>query len=370
VKFGRKKQDLTAPEVEPLAQVFARLIHHHGPISLTQYMGEANARYYALRDPLGSAGDFITAPEISQVFGELIGLWLTDIWLRSGRGEPVHYVELGPGRGTLARDVLRTMKRFGLEPKVHLVETSVALKDIQLAAVPHAQWHDDLSTVPMAGPILLVGNEFLDALPVRQLVRMEMGWRERMVGYLQDRFLPVAGHMPMEAAVPEERREAPVGTIIETCPGAAAVVGEVARRLVSQGGAALLIDYGYTEVRDGSTLQAVKAHEKVDPFETPGEADLSALVDFATLAGIAQHHGARWLGTVEQGRWLKALGADARARALGELAPQHAAALWAGKERLCAPEQMGTLFKVMGLSSPNWAEGEAFCGPAAAVEVE
>ena len=370
MKFGRKKQDLKAPEVEPLAQVFARLIHHHGPISLAQYMGEANARYYAARDPLGSAGDFITAPEISQIFGELIGLWLTDIWLRSGRGEPVHYVELGPGRGTLARDVLRTMKRFGLEPKVHFVETSVALKDIQLAAVPHAQWHDDLSTVPQAGPILLVGNEFLDALPVRQLVRMEMGWRERMVGYLQDRFLPVAGHMPMDSAVPEERRQAPVGTIIETCPGAAAVVGEVARRLVAQGGAALLVDYGYDAVRDGSTLQAVKAHEKVDPFENPGEADLSALVDFATLAGIAQHHGARWLGTIGQGQWLKALGADARARALGELAPQHAAGIWAAKERLCAPEQMGTLFKVMGLTSPEWAEGEAFAGPAAGVEVE
>ncbi|HET9628384.1 MAG TPA: SAM-dependent methyltransferase [Novosphingobium sp.] len=370
MKFGRKKSDLNSAEAEPLTQVFARLIHHHGPISLAQYMGEANARYYASRDPLGGAGDFITAPEISQIFGELIGLWLTDIWLRSGRAEPVHYVELGPGRGTLARDVLRTMVRFGLEPKVHFVETSVALKDIQLAAVPHAQWHDDLSTVPMAGPILLVGNEFLDALPVRQLVRMEMGWRERMVGYFQDRFLPVAGHIPMDSAVPEERRDAPVGTIIETCPGAAAVVGEVARRLACQGGAALLIDYGYTEVRDGSTLQAVKAHEKVDPFENPGEADLSALVDFATLAGIAQHHGARWLGTVGQGQWLKALGADARARALGELAPQHAAALWAGKERLCAPDQMGTLFKVMGLTSPSWAEGEAFGGPAAGVEVE
>ena len=370
MKFGRKKQNLTAPEADPLATVFARLIHHHGPISLTQFMGEANARYYASRDPLGSAGDFITAPEISQIFGELIGLWLTDIWLRSGRGEPVHYVELGPGRGTLARDVLRTMQRFGLEPKVHFVETSVALKAIQLDAVPQAQWHDDLSTVPQAGPILLVGNEFLDALPVRQLVRMETGWRERMVGYMQDRFLPVAGHMPMEAAVPEERREAPVGTIIETCPGAAAVVGEIARRLVAQGGAALLVDYGYDAVRDGSTLQAVKAHEKVDPFENPGEADLSALVDFATLAGIAQHHGARWLGTVGQGQWLKALGADARARALGELAPQHAAALWAAKERLCAPEQMGTLFKVMGLAAPNWAEGEAFAGPAAGVEVE
>jgi NADH dehydrogenase [ubiquinone] 1 alpha subcomplex assembly factor 7 len=370
VKFGRKKQDLTAPEVEPLAQIFARLIHHHGPISLSQFMGEANARYYAARDPLGSAGDFITAPEISQIFGELIGLWLTDIWIRAGRPNPVHYVELGPGRGTLAKDALRTMKRFDLQPKVHFVESSLALKDAQLFAVPQANWHDDLSTVPTTGTILLVANEFLDALPVRQLVRMENGWRERMVGYYQDRFLPVAGQVPMDAAVPAERREAPVGTIIETCPGAAAVVQETARRLADQGGAALFIDYGYLEVRNGSSLQAVRAHEKVDPFENPGEADLSALVDFSTAAHIAQDCGARWLGTVTQGSWLKALGADARARGLGQLAPQHAQAIWVAKERLVAPDQMGDLFKVMGLTAPDWPDGEAFHGPVAGVEEE
>ncbi|MBC2667083.1 SAM-dependent methyltransferase [Novosphingobium flavum] len=333
-------------------------------------MGEANARYYTSRDPLGHAGDFITAPEISQIFGELIGLWLTDIWIRAGRPEPVHYVELGPGRGTLARDALRTMKRFDLLPKVHFVETSLALKDLQLASVPDATWHDDLSTVPTQGAILLVANEFLDALPVRQLVRMETGWRERMVGYYQDRFLPVAGNLPMDAAVPEWRREAPVGTIIETCPGAAAVMQETARRLAEQGGTALFIDYGYTEVQNGSTLQAVRAHEKVDPFEAPGEADLSSLVDFATMRAIAEDCGARWLGTIGQGKWLKALGADARARALGQMAPQHATALWVAKERLVAPDQMGELFKVMGLAGKDWPDGEAFAGPAPGVEVE
>ena len=365
--FGKRKQ---LSEPDSLSQAFARLIHNHGPISLLHYMGEANARYYSSRDPLGTAGDFITAPEISQIFGELIGLWLTDIWIRAGRPEPVHYVELGPGRGTLARDALRTMKRFDLEPKVHFVETSVALKDVQLAAVPHAFWHDDLSTVPTTGTLLLVANEFLDALPVRQLVRMETGWRERMVGYYQDRFLPVAGHKPMDAAVPDGRREAPVGTIIQTCPGAAAVMQETARRLAQQGGTALFIDYGFTEVRNGSTLQAVRAHEKVDPFENPGEADLTALVDFATMRAIAEDSGARWLGTIPQGRWLKALGADARARALGQLAPQHATAIWIAKERLCASDQMGELFKVMGLAGPDWPDGEAFKGPAPGVETE
>jgi len=376
--FGKRKSPGTAPEPgappadgrEPLSRTFARLIDNHGPISLLQYMGEANAHYYSTRDPLGVAGDFITAPEISQIFGELIGLWLADIWLRAGREEPVHYVELGPGRGTLAKDILRTVKRFDLNPKVHLVETSLALKDIQLAAVPEAIWHDDLSTVPHKGVILLVANEFLDALPVRQLVRTETGWRERMVGHYQDRFLPVAGHMPMDSAVPEDRRDAPVGTIIETCPGAAAVMQEVAHRLTTQRGAALFIDYGYLERRDGSSLQAVRAHERADPFENPGECDLTAHVDFATMTAIAENGGARWIGTVDQGKWLKALGADARARGLGQLAPEHASAIWNAKERLCAPDQMGTLFKVMGLVAPDWPDGEAFAGPVAGVEPE
>ncbi len=353
-----------------LAKVFARLIQNYEPISLLHYMGESNAHYYASRDPLGLAGDFITAPEISQIFGELVGLWLTDIWLRAGRPMPVQYVELGPGRGTLACDVLRTMARFGLEPKVHFVETSVALKDLQLAAVPHAFFHDDLSSVPQTGPLLMVGNEFLDALPVHQLVRTETGWRERMVGYYENRFLPIAGRMPMEAAVPEARREAPVGTIIETCPAAAATVQEVARRLAAQGGAALFFDYGHDEVRDGSTLQAVRAHEKVDPFATPGEADLTAHVDFATLARIAQDCGARWLGTVPQGEWLKALGADARARALEQVLPAKAMAIWVAKERLVAADQMGALFKVLGLAAPGWPDGEGFAGPAPGVVSE
>lgn len=375
MSFGRRpaNPDDGAPteaaaDKEPLASTFARLIANHGPISLMNYMGEANARYYSSRDPLGANGDFTTAPEISQIFGELIGLWLADIWLRAGRPEPIHYVELGPGRGTLARDILRTVKRFSLEPRVHFVETSLKLKDFQLASVPDAIFHDDLSTVPQNGRLLVVANEFLDALPIHQLVRTETGWRERMVGFYEDRFLPVAGRQPMDAAVPEARRDAPVGTIIETCPGAAAVVQEVARRLAQQGGAALFIDYGYCEVQDGSTFQAVRAHEKVDPFVDPGEADLTAHVDFATLARIAQDCGARWLGTVEQGAWLKALGADERARALGKLAPAHANSVWIAKERLVSPEQMGSLFKVMGLVAPNWPDGEAFGGPAEGVE--
>ncbi len=345
---------------DPLSAIFQRLIGHSGPISVMHYMGEANARYYASKDPLGEGGDFITAPEISQMFGELIGLWLADIWIRAGREELVHYVELGPGRGTLARDALAAAKRYGLEPRVHFVETSTALKDIQLATVPNAFWHNDLSTIPQYGPVLIVANEFLDALPVRQLVMTEDGWRERMIDFRDGRFLPVAGHMPMDGAVPEARKLAPLGTILETNPGAAATIYEVAGRLVEQGGAALFIDYGHDAIRDGSTLQAVRAHRKVDPFAAPGEADLTAHVDFATLAPIAQSRGSRWLGTVTQGRWLRALGIEARADALTAFAPEHAAAIHAAKERLIGEGQMGALFKIMGLAAPTWPDGAGF----------
>jgi len=344
----------------PLSAIFARLIANLGPISVMHYMGEANARYYATRDPLGVAGDFVTAPEISQMFGELIGLWLADVWSRAGRPGAVRYVELGPGRGTLARDALRTAGKAGLIPDVHLVETSGALRDLQSRLVPQARWHDDLASVPEDGPLLLVANEFLDALPVRQLVRAEAGWRERMVGYEDGRFLPVVGDRPMDAAVPEALRDEAPGTIIETCPGAAAVVCEVAARLAAQGGAALFIDYGHARFRTGSTLQAVRRHRKVDPFVAPGEADLTALVDFATLAQVAQNHGARWLGTVEQGLWLRALGIDARAAALARAAPAEAAAVIAARDRLVAPDQMGTLFKIIGLAAPNWPDGAGF----------
>ena len=345
---------------ESLAAIFRRLIATTGPISVQHFMGESNARYYASRDPLGDAGDFITAPEISQMFGELVGLWLADIWIRAGRAEPVHYVELGPGRGTLARDALRSAKRFGLEPRVHLVETSPALRAMQVEAVGDAQWHDDLSTVPTHGPILLVANEFLDALPIRQLVKTEQGWRERMVAVEGDHFVGVAGERPMDAAVPAAQREAEPGTLLETCPGAAAVVFEVAGRLAAQGGAALFIDYGHDAPRTGSTLQAVRAHQKVDAFAMPGEADLTAHVDFSTLANVALSRECRWFGTVGQGSWLEALGIEARAQSLASAAPQHAAAIEAARHRLTAPDEMGELFKVMGLAAPGWPDGAGF----------
>ncbi len=347
-------------EREPLSAIFKRLIANTGPISVQYFMGESNARYYAARDPLGDAGDFVTAPEISQMFGELVGLWLADMWLRAGSPQPVHYVELGPGRGTLARDALRAAKRFGLEPTVHFVEGSPELKSLQLAAVPDARWHDDVSTIPITGPILLVANEFLDALPIRQLVKTAQGWRERMVAVQDDAFVGVAGDRPMDSAIPADLRDAEPGTLIETCPAAAAVVYEVAGRLAMQGGAALFIDYGSDIPRTGSTLQAVRAHRKVEVLAHPGEADITAHVDFATLANVAQSRDCRWLGTVGQGHWLNALGIDARAASLAQASPQQSVAIAVAKERLTGADQMGDLFKVMGLAAPGWPEGAGF----------
>lgn len=346
-----------------LADSFRRLIETSGPISLAHYMAEANVRYYAKADPLGARGDFITAPEISQMFGELLGLWLADLWDRAGRPEPVCYVELGPGRGTLASDALRAMAQHGLVPRVHLVEGSPVLRELQRAAVPQAEFHHDLSSVPEEGAILLVANEFLDALPIRQLLKTADGWRELMVAPEGDRFACVPGELPMDAAVPEHRRGLPEGTLIETSPAAAAVVGEIAGRLAAQGGAALLADYGHAEERTGSTFQAVRAHRKADPFAGPGEADLTAHVDFAALAEVARGRGARWIGTVEQGEFLGALGIGARAEALARAAPQHRETLQAAVHRLTDASEMGALFKVMGLAAPGWPVPAGFAPP-------
>lgn len=343
------------------AEVFRRLIAATGPISLMQFMGESNARYYSGQDPLGAQGDFITAPEISQMFGELIGLWLADMWIRAGRTEPVHYVELGPGRGYLARDALRAMKRYGLEPRAHLVEGSLRMRDVALEQVPDAIFHDDLASVPRRGPILLVANEFLDALPVRQLVMTANGWREVLVDLdPSGAFVLVAGQQPMDAAVPEGRRKAEPGTVLETCPAAAVVVFEVAGRLVAQGGAALFIDYGHVAPRFGSTVQAIRNHTKVDPLSAPGEADMTAHVDFDQMRSVALSRGARWIGTTTQGQWLTALGIRERAEALARFAPQHRAALMAARDRLIDPAQMGELFKVMALTGPDGPDGAGF----------
>ena len=307
-----------------------------GPITVADYMAEANAHYYATRDPFGVEGDFTTAPEISQMFGELVGIWLADLWRRAGAPAAARYVELGPGRGTLAEDALRAMRGAGLAPPVELVETSKALRAAQAERLS-ARWHDDLSTIPASGPLLVVANEFFDALPVRQFD----GGRELRIGY-DGRF----------------RRDGAVEA--ETSPAALAIAADLARRLAAQGGAALIVDYGHDRPGIGDTLQAVSAHEYADPFAAPGERDLTAHVDFHALAAAARAGGARVFGPAPQGIWLNAIGIKLRAAALAKAAPERAAEIAAARERLTADDQMGRLFKAMALVAPAWPEPGGF----------
>jgi SAM-dependent MidA family methyltransferase len=348
------------PDRKPLADRLRRLIASQGPICVAEYMGLANAHYYAGRDPLGAEGDFTTAPEISQMFGELIGLALADLWHRAGRPEGVRYVELGPGRGTLAADALRAMRAASLEPKVHLVETSPVLRGVQASRLPQAEWHDDLSALPEDGPILAVANEFFDALPIRQLVATESGWRERLVTLDEGRFIPAAGPPVPAAAIPLPLRASPAGTVLETSPASLAVARLLARRVTTGGGAALIVDYGHDRLSAGESLQAVRRHEYADPWAEPGECDLTAHVDFESLGRAAAEAGARVVGPVGQGEWLSRLGIDARSEALARNAPDRRESLRIARNRLVSPEQMGRLFRVMAFTAPGWPLPEGF----------
>ena len=344
----------------PLPKRLARLIEADGPISVAQYIATANAHYYATRDPLGAAGDFTTAPEISQMFGELVGLWLADLWRRAGAPADVTYVELGPGRGTLAADALRAMRAARLGPDVHFVETSPALRRGQAEHFPSATWHDDLGTVPDDCPLLVVANEFFDALPIRQIVRGAGSWHERLVGLAGGRFQPGAGPRIGSELIPPHLRHAPVGTVIETSPASVAVVRALAQRLATRGGAALIVDYGHDRTSAGETLQAVSNHSYADPWTEPGERDLTAHVDFEALGSAARGEGVCVWGPVGQGAWLGALGIDARAASLSKAGPGRAEEIEAARHRLTAPNGMGTLFRVLALTAPGWPEPAGF----------
>jgi NADH dehydrogenase [ubiquinone] 1 alpha subcomplex assembly factor 7 len=343
-----------AASFEPLLpERLARAITLGGPIPVAQFMAAANAHYYGSRDPLGAAGDFVTAPEISQIFGELIGLWLADLWDRAGR-PAVCYVELGPGRGTLATDALRAMAKAGLTPPVHFVETSPALRAAQEAAVPDAQWHEDVTTLPTDLPLLIVANEFFDALPVYQLVRRGAAWHERLVACQDTMFLPIAGKPVPDEIVPKALRDAAPGSIIESSPASVAIVRALAKRLAAQGGAALIVDYGYDGPAVGETLQAVKRHGFANPFDAPGAHDLTAHVDFATLAGMAELSGAAVHGPVPQGDFLGLLGIAERTAMLARAHPDRGPELAEAHRRLTHPSEMGALFRAMALTGTGW----------------
>jgi NADH dehydrogenase [ubiquinone] 1 alpha subcomplex assembly factor 7 len=302
-------------------------------------MGEANAHYYATRDPLGSAGDFTTAPEISQMFGEMIGAALADIWHRAGRPDNALYVELGPGRGTLAADALRVMAKAGLRPEVHFVETSPVLRDAQRERHPNAAWHHSLATIPPGGPLLLVANEFFDALPIRQRI----GDVERCVTFEGERFAFTAE-----------------GEIREESPEREAVIWEIAAQLSARGGVALVVDYGHARSETGDTLQAVRGHRFADVLANPGEQDLTSHVDFEAQSLATEGTGAAIDGPVEQGTWLEALGIGQRAAALAKASPEREAEIMAAKARLCNSDGMGRLFKVMAIRHRDWSAPAGF----------
>jgi NADH dehydrogenase [ubiquinone] 1 alpha subcomplex assembly factor 7 len=341
--------------VTGLKDSLRELIALEGPITVERYMSLCLGHYYATRDPLGVAGDFTTAPEISQMFGELIGLWMLEVWDGMGRPDPCRLVELGPGRGTLMADLLRATKLlpdFRAAANVHLVETSPSLRQRQQAALASsglpAQWHDRIDDVP-PGPMLLVANEFFDALPVRQFMATERGWCERLVGLDGER-LTFGLRPEPEQGLGHSLR---LGDVLEWPAASVDIMGALAGRLVRDGGAALILDYGYGGPAFGDTLQALKNHQPVDPLEEPGEADLTTHVDFHRLAQAALARTARAHGIVQQGDFLQALGIEARANALKARAtPAQAADIDRALARLTArgPTGMGELFKVLAVT--------------------
>jgi NADH dehydrogenase [ubiquinone] 1 alpha subcomplex assembly factor 7 len=350
-----------------LKDALVALITEEGPISVERYMalclGHPTLGYYTTRDPFGAEGDFTTAPEISQIFGELLGLWVAQVWLDMGSPASCRLIEIGPGRGTLMADALRAVAR-ALPPcldavSVHMVETSPVLRRCQQATLGERAsriiWHERVEHV-LDGPVIILANELLDALPVRQFIATPDGWRERLVGLSADGAL-CFGLAP--GATAGLGALLPAGTVLEVPQAADALVGTLAAHVASQGGAALLIDYGATEAGTGDTLQAVQRHRFVDPLAEPGQADLTTQVQFARVKAVAVAHKARVHGPVAQGVFLARLGLAERADALMRHAtPSQAAAIAAATERLAgmkglAPTAMGTLFKAIAITGPR-----------------
>lgn len=329
----------------------AELIAEAGPIPVSQYMAlclfDPLDGYYTTREPFGAKGDFTTAPEISQMFGELVAVWLASAWQAAGAPQDAILAEIGPGRGTLARDMLRTLSRIapGLTRRVALIETSPRLVEVQKQALgaTSATWHRDVRELPGA-PLFIVGNELFDAIPIRQFVKTPQCWRERCVGLDADGALVfVAGPGTTDAPLPD----APNGAIFEIAPARNALMQEIAERISTHDGAGLFIDYGHLATGVGDTLQAMRAHAYVDVLATPGEADLTSHVDFAELGAAS---GAAGLQTraMTQARFLLGMGLLERAGQLGAGGGAGLQERLQGEvERLAGAEQMGELFKVL-----------------------
>jgi NADH dehydrogenase [ubiquinone] 1 alpha subcomplex assembly factor 7 len=345
----------------PLEAEIRRIIETEGPITVSEYMRLCLAHprhgYYVTRDPLGAKGDFTTAPEVSQMFGELIGAWAGAVWQQMGSPARLQLIELGPGRGTLMADALRAAKAlpdFRAALSVHLVEISPALRDVQkrtLAAEAGVQWHRAIEEIP-DGLAIVIANEFIDALPVHQFVKDHDGWHLRSVGLIDSKLDFVVVPAPMPQEFNTGTVDAPDGTILELRDEGPAEL--VAERIVQYGGAALFIDYGHWPVTTRDTLQAVRDHKYADPFAAPGEADLTTQVSFGEVSTWAQRQGASASSMLTQGDFLRRLGIEARAARLkANATPQQAADIDSALARLTAPDRMGDLFKVMAISDPK-----------------
>ncbi|MEP2889688.1 class I SAM-dependent methyltransferase [Tateyamaria sp.] len=332
-----------------------------GPITVADYMAQAllhpTKGYYSTRDPLGAAGDFTTAPEISQMFGELIGLCLAQSWLDQGAPASFVLAELGPGRGTLMADILRATAKvpgFHGAANIVLVEASPVLADQQRALLNQydVTWVDAMAQVPN-GPLWLVANEFFDALPIRQFQREGAAWRERCVGLDGDALAFGLSPTGPQPALDHRLEDTKDGDLVEHCAPAVAVTRDIGARIAALGGAALLIDYGDWRSL-GDTFQALQAHASVDPLDAPGDADLTAHVDFEALSSAAAP--AAFTRLTPQGVFLERLGITQRARALStDLTGQRLEAHIKAHQRLTRPEEMGNLFKVLGLYPANAA---------------
>jgi len=345
-----------------LKQRIAQLIGAAGPIGVADYMAiclfDPAHGYYATREPFGAAGDFTTAPEISQMFGELVAIWLYDAWTAAGQQPGAVLAEMGPGRGTLMKDMVRTLHQlspgFVRQARFELVETSPRLREIQrqtlAASLPAFGWHETVDTLP-TGPLFIVGNELFDAVPVRQFVKTADGWRERLVGRGPEgelRYVAGAGGID-PALLPADAASAPQGAIVEIAPARTALMETIAARIAGSGGAGLFIDYGHEASAVGDTLQALRRHAYDDVLAHPGEADLTAHVDFAALAEAARRHGLE-THLMQQGDFLVEMGLLARAGSLGagkDQATQER--LGSEVERLAGADEMGVLFKVMAV---------------------
>jgi NADH dehydrogenase [ubiquinone] 1 alpha subcomplex assembly factor 7 len=334
----------------------------HGPLTVAEFMTLAlhhpRHGYYATRPAIGAEGDFITAPLVSQMFGELLGAWLHEAWVALGRPDPVRLVELGPGDGTLMADVLRTLRTA---PEIlsvadlWLVEPSRPLRALQAERLAAAgpSFADSLAEVPGGAPLLLLANEVFDCLPARQFVRTESGWAERRVGLDADG-RPAFGLAPLPGGADADLpADAPPAAVAERSPAQAALATEIGWRVAQDGGAALAIDYGRDADGFGDTLQALSRHRKVDPLLTAGEADLTVHVDFPALVAAARAAGAAVSPVVGQGRFLRSLGVEARAGTLARARPDRVELIGRQLHRLTAADEMGELFKVVAIATPG-----------------